>query len=203
VHVLYVYAAVAEAGPLPAELSGDDAEFLETGVGKTASTFVLTERLQRGPAPDLVVSFGVCGAHSTLRVGDLCLVGTDCLADEGVQTRTHFLDLLKSSFAMDEALTAHLAELLGGLPIVAGSTVSTCSGEDSVAKALVERTGAVVETMEGAAIALVCRRSGVPMVQLRCVSNRTGDRERGGWDLVTACANLQSAVRRIPSLLQS
>ena len=201
-NVLYAYAAAIEAGPLPSEFDAD-VEFLELGVGKTASTFVLTERLQREPKPELLVLFGVCGVHAgaALEVGDLCLVSVDCLADEGVQTETGFVELeqllLQREFELDLVQTARAAAILAGVPVVKGSTVSTCSGNDATARDLAERTGAATETMEGAAVALVCRRSSVAMVQLRSVSNRTGNRELGGWDLAAACTSLQGAVRKL------
>ena len=50
--------------------------------------------------------------------------------------------------------------------------------------------------MEGAAIAHACRESGVPMIQVRSVSNRTGDRDRAGWDLETAAASVQDVLER-------
>jgi futalosine hydrolase len=59
------------------------------------------------------------------------------------------------------------------------------------------RTNAAIETMEGAAVALVCRKLSIPLVQLRSVSNRTGDRERAAWDLDGACAPLHDAVRKL------
>jgi futalosine hydrolase len=51
--------------------------------------------------------------------------------------------------------------------------------------------------MEGAAVFQVCARLGVPAVQLRCVSNRTGDRARGGWDLHGSIARLHAALRAL------
>jgi futalosine hydrolase len=51
--------------------------------------------------------------------------------------------------------------------------------------------------MEGAAVAFCCAEAAVPLVQLRAVSNFTGERSRGAWDLETACARVQAAVRDI------
>jgi len=85
------------------------------------------------------------------------------------------------------------------VPVVRGATVSNCSGSDPLALAIARRSGAAVETMEGAAVLQVCAHFGVPVVQLRCVSNRTGDRARGGWDLRGAVDRLHAAVRVLAS----
>ncbi len=195
--VLYVHAAPVEAGQLPEE--HNEVEFLEVGVGKAASTFTLTDRLARGATPELVVNFGVCGSYTpSIEVLDLCVVNEDCLADEGVQTETGFSDLgVSGPVTMDATRTDEMRELLDRPVVARGATVSTCSGTDALETAIAARTGAQIETMEGAAIARVCHLMNIPVVQLRCVSNRTGDRERGGWDLDGACARLQTAVRQL------
>ncbi|MBL4592087.1 MAG: hypothetical protein JKY96_09020, partial [Phycisphaerales bacterium] len=75
--------------------------------------------------------------------------------------------------------------------------VSWCSGEDGCARGVVERTGASVEAMEGAACALVGQRLGVRTGELRVISNTTGDRDDQRWDLDGALKNLQRVLGRI------
>lgn len=206
-HPLFAYAAPIEAGPLPGETSlASSAEFLCVGVGKVPSAHALTVRLSTEPQPGLVVLFGVCGAHQTrgasLDIGDLCVIDEDVFADEGVQTEDAFLSTLELglggelTFAMDSTHTASAAELLDA-PIVRGATVSSGSGNDRDATARATRTGAAIETMEGAAVAHVCHALSIPLVQIRCVSNRTGSRDRAGFDLDEACTRLQSGVRKL------
>jgi futalosine hydrolase len=136
-------------------------------------------------------------------VGATGLVVQDALADEGVATPTGFLSLAElglgsaTSLHADEGLVARAVAALGDVPPWRGATVSTCSGTDALAEALRARTGADVETMEGAAIAWVCRDHGVPWVQVRAISNRTGDREHAGWDLDRATGAVRVAVRRL------
>ena len=76
-------------------------------------------------------------------------------------------------------------------------TVSTISGTDGLAQAYGDRVQPAVESMEGAAVARVCDAFAVPWVQLRSISNRVGDRARGGWDLSLAKARLHEAVRAL------
>jgi futalosine hydrolase len=51
--------------------------------------------------------------------------------------------------------------------------------------------------MEGAAVAYVCRKLEVPLLHVRAISNWTGDRDRGAWNLGAAVDAVQRAVRRL------
>lgn len=197
---LLVCAAEVEGRGLPSAL--------RLGVGKVAAAVAMTEALH-GRRPAWVLLFGVCGAYpeghgpgGRLDVGDVCLVGDEWLADEGVATDDGFLPLSQlglgsnGPFHADAERSAAAARVLGA-PIVRGATVSACSGTDPRSRELATLTGATVETMEGAAVAWACGRAGVPWVQLRCVSNRTGRRAAGGWDLPRAVTGVQEALRRL------
>ncbi len=200
---LLVYAAAREGTGLRSQVAGT----LELGVGKIAASVSLTRALVES-RPSRVVLVGVCGAYPArhlrpgqagLAVGERCVVGSDVLADEGLEGPAGFVDLGRMDlgavgpFVAEVAETAAVAELLG-CPIVRGATVSTCAGVEALSATYAARTGAQVETMEGAAVALVCARFDVPLIQLRVVSNLTGDRERGGWDLDGAITALEEAV---------
>jgi futalosine hydrolase len=178
------------------------------GVGKAAAAMRAMELLGRS-RPQWVLLIGVCGAYPpgrggpALAVGDLCLVEEDRLADEGVGLAGgEFRGISEMGlgeegpFRADPARTEAIAALLT-IPMVTGATVSTCSGSDAAARALAARSGAQVETMEGAAVLLVCRHLEVPAVQLRCVSNRCGERTTASWDLDGAVARLHAAVRTL------
>lgn len=202
---LLVYAAAREGAALV-----NKPETLELGVGKIAATMSLTAALSKR-RPDAVLLVGVCGAYPSrhlrsglpeLRVLDTCMVTSETLADDGVLTPDGFLDLAHlqlanvGPFACDAELTGKVAAVLG-CPLVAGATVSTGAGVDAISQAYALRTGAQIETMEGGAVALVCRRFEVPFAQLRVVSNRTGDRDAGGWDLDGAFTRLGEAVEKV------
>lgn len=197
---LYVYAAEPEGRPF-----ADDPRTLALGVGKVAATLALARHVLAG-RPEAVVLVGVAGAYpGGPAIGEPCWVAADWLADEGVEAPGGFLSLeqlglgTRGPFTADPALTDALDARLGpGLPRVVGATVSTCSGTDARAAAIgAACPGAVVESMEGAAVGAVCTALGIPWAQLRVVSNRTGDRDRGGWDLPAALARLHEAVARL------
>jgi futalosine hydrolase len=203
---LFVYAARREG----AWLMPPQADALELGVGKIAAAMNLAVALAER-RPDVVLQFGVCGAYPArhLRAGlaemqvlDTCVVASETMADDGVQTPDGFLDLAQLGLAEAGPLVADverseaIASLLGS-PLVVGATVSTGAGTESLSQAYAARSGAQVESMEGGAVAAVCRRFGVPHVQLRVVSNRTGDRSMSGWDLDGAIERLTIAVERV------
>lgn len=197
---LLVCAAEIEGRGLPSAL--------RLGVGKVAAAVAMTQALyERRPA--WVLLFGVCGAYpqghgpgARLEVGDVCVVGDEWLGDEGVEVDDGFMPLQalnlgpNGPFYADEVRSAAAARVLAA-PIVRGATVSTCSGTDPRSRALATATGATVETMEGAAVAVACQRAGVPWVQIRCVSNRTGRRATAGWDLPRGVAGAQAAIERL------
>ena len=66
-------------------------------------------------------------------------------------------------------------------------TVSTCTGTDCLgAESKVERVGAV-ENMEGAAIAHVAHLHGIPVGEVRGISNIVTNRDKKSWRLAGRC----------------
>ena len=188
-------------------------ETLELGVGKTAAAATLAGRLVQGPPVGAVILVGVCGAFPRAHLQnptmareilELCVITSEVFGDEGVETPAGFLTVEDLGFGSSVPLSAcehrsrKIAERLGVHASV-GLTVSTCSGTDlrSVERG---RLGAAVESMEGASVAHVCRVHNVPWVQLRCVSNYTGDRTADKWRLDEALAKLGDAATRVTNM---
>src|SRR5918994_590554 len=73
-------------------------------------------------------------------------------------------------------------------------TVSSCTGTDIGARELETRTGGAVESMEGAAIAHVAHLHGVPVGEVRAISNIVTNRDTKTWKLKEAAAAAQEAV---------
>lgn len=202
VQTLWVYAAPAEGEVIAAAIGPERS--LAVGVGKAAAAHGVTVALVRGGV-SRVVSVGVAGAHRAagLAVGQPCIVGDERFVDEGVGTPEGFLDLERLGLGTGGSLRADAEAVRGaaailGAPVLGGGTVSTCSGTDALASERAARhPDAVIETMEGAAIALCCARLGVPWVGLRTISNFTGDRGRAGWDLAAALRELGQACARL------
>lgn len=189
----------------------EDLGVQSVGVGKTAAAFGAADLLRRRDDVRAVLLFGVAGAYperhrddaAPLAIGDVAVVTHDMLADEGVETPDGFLDLGAMQlgdcgpFLADPRLAREARERLG-CPGVHGLTVSTCSGTDATSERTRRRCGGGdVESMEGAAVAYVCRKFEVPLLHVRAISNWTGDRDRGEWSLGQAVDVVQRAVRRL------
>jgi futalosine hydrolase len=66
-------------------------------------------------------------------------------------------------------------------------SVAAASAGPAEAAALAGRyPAAIAEEMEGYAVALAARRFGVPLIVVRGISNRAGDRDHDGWRLAEA-----------------
>lgn len=73
-------------------------------------------------------------------------------------------------------------------------TVSTVTATDERADLLERWYSPLMETMEGAASAMVSRIYGIPFVEVRAASNFVGKRDRSSWDLPLAFKNACRAV---------
>ena len=188
-------------------------ESFPLGVGKVAATaelYSFLPQLEQRRRVAAVLLYGIAGAYpdrhrngpAPVRPGDVCIVGSDVLADEGVVTEQGFRSITKLGFGdvgpfpAAPKLVAEAAARLG-VQVVRGATVSTCSGSEASSSTLVRRHHVDVESMEGAAVAYVCRRRELPLLQLRAISNWTGDRERGEWNIGAAITALERALRRL------
>jgi futalosine hydrolase len=107
--------------------------------------------------------------------------------DWGIRGNPHMLD----RFAPLADLTAPIA------------TVSTCSATDALARVVVERTWSVAEAMEGAAVGHVAARLGLPFLELRVVSNTTGDRAQQRWDIRRALDRLRALSQEVGAKLEA
>jgi len=196
---------VAERPWRPAALD-DRFDLVVTGIGKANAAGAVARSLD--PARHAwTLSTGLAGAlpASNLDVGTRILATHAVFADEGMQTDSGFSDCAAMGFPladfpgsavpMNEDLVTALRPLADALGPVA--TVSTCSGTDALARTVRERTGALAEAMEGAAVALVARRLAVPAAELRVVSNTTGRRESQRWDLRGALARLSDVMSHL------
>ncbi len=195
-------------------------EIAATGVGKASAAFAAGTLLAAKEYRALF-NVGCAGAFpsSGLSVGDVVLADREIFADEGVATPDGFLDLEKLGLAVHapagaaplfnrvpiapplrlaareiSALAAELGFRLRAGPLC---TVSTGSGTDAAAAEIARRWSPLAESMEGAALALAALCRGVPFLEVRGISNMTGDRDRNRWDIPLACRRAAQASARI------
>jgi len=95
-----------------------------------------------------------------------------------------------------EALAALAERTSGRYAVRPGrlATVSTGSGTDARAAEVERRSSALAESMEGAAAALAALHRGTPFFEVRGISNRAGDRQRGSWEIGPAAEHAAEAA---------
>ena len=191
------------------------------GIGKAnaaATAVALIERYR----PGLLVITGCGGAYpgSGLSVGDLAVASDEIFGDEGVLTPKGWLDLKQIGLPILQngnhrwyntiPLARHQAEKAmqladsHGLHLTRGRfvTVSSCSGTRAQGLELARRYQAICENMEGAAIALVALRYGIPCLEVRGISNLVEDRDMSRWDIGRAVEAAQRFVLKVIDELQ-
>ncbi len=186
-------------------------DLLLTGVSKSNAAGTVARTL-RCDVHAAVFSLGIAGVypnHPTLTLGQAVAGTLSILADDGVMTPTGFVSCADLGFPLfrdadesgadaapaDGELLNRAAPLVEATGVIA--TVSTCSGTNELSQRLAAQTAAVAEGMEGAAVGLVARRTEVPFLELRTISNTTGDRAAQVWNIRGALARLTELVARL------
>jgi futalosine hydrolase len=173
---------------------------LVTGVGAVNAAISLTRFLEREKAR-VVVSCGIGGAYpgAGLPLETAIWADSEFYGDLGAASTTGFLDMRALGFpviAGSEPIYNRLPVTIqprgrAKIPFV---TVNTCTGDEAGALEMEARTGCGVENMEGAAIAHVAAIYGVPVGEVRGISNRVGVRDRSAWRVKQAALAAQEAL---------
>ncbi|MFF1464304.1 futalosine hydrolase [Streptomyces sp. NPDC058330] len=156
----------------------------------------------------LVVSAGIGGGFAPAApVGSLVVASAIVAADLGAETPDGFVPVTGLGFGRDlfvppASLVREVAEATGA---VRGQvlTVSTVTGSAArTAALLAAHPGAVAEAMEGFGVAEAADRLGVPVLELRAVSNAVGPRDRDAWRIGEALAALTEAFGKIAPVVE-
>ena len=210
---LVVVAVEAEHAALGAACrASPSVDVVVAGIGRTNAAAATAEAIARAAAAgrpySAVVSAGIAGAlpGSNLEIGTLVVADACVYAEEGIELPGGFGDMRALGFPLGDfdgnrvPIDGALLGAFGGLgPVGAIATVATCSGTDAAAERVRLRTGALAEAMEGAAVVHAARRAGVPAIEVRAISNTTGDRGAQRWDIPRALAALGAVGTEIRS----
>ncbi len=211
---LVVVAVEAERSALGAAcLAAPTVEVVVAGIGRTNAAAATAQAVALAAASGrpftAVVSVGIAGAlpGSNLAPGTLVVADACVYAEEGIELPGGFGDMRALGFALGDfegnrvPVDGGLLRAFGALgPADAIATVATCSGTDAAADRVRLRTAAIAEAMEGAAVVHAARRAGVPAIEIRAISNTTGDRPAQRWDIPRALAALGVAGDAIAAL---
>jgi futalosine hydrolase len=205
-NLLLCVATELEGSLLQARSLPDEARLIRTGVGPVNAAHAVTLAIA-DYKPEIILVCGIGGAYpnSGLRIGQVTCAEMECYGDLGAESPKGFVDMKSLGFAV----VAGSAPLYNDLPMqifpsahrVKFVTVSTCTGTDASARAIEARTGGAVENMEGAAIAHVAHLHGVPVGEVRGISNIVTNRDTSSWKLRDAAEAAQAAVLAWISML--
>ncbi|MDR0454298.1 MAG: hypothetical protein LBH05_05755 [Deferribacteraceae bacterium] len=168
-----------------------------TGIGKVNAAITLTKYLCKdllnGSLPLLI---GIAGAYreSGLSVGDVVMVRDDFFADDALLTENTIKSTDELGFPVCEGNKVCCCSASYSLPVCDANTVSLISGTNQLAQLYRNKTGASIESMEGAAFALAAASFGIKTAQVRAVSNYCGARDAQEWDTKRAFVALRNFV---------
>ncbi|SDK95316.1 futalosine hydrolase [Maridesulfovibrio ferrireducens] len=198
--------ALKQGVAVPFDFRGKSGLLLVTGIGIINSAFALGQTLAKYEI-ELVVLAGVAGTFDPERfpVGSACVVKTEIWPEYGLKKEKD-VDPKGLGFSLAEvdnkpiwdrvdlfsgsALKKSVLDRFEKLPEAVSLTVSGVTATADEALRLKTEFGADIENMEGFATAYGCTLSGIPVCQVRTVSNLVGSRDRKDWDLLGALAEL-------------
>ncbi|WP_344601754.1 futalosine hydrolase [Streptomyces glaucus] len=187
-------------------------DLLAAGVGPAlaaASTAAALTAAALGGAPyGLVVCAGIAGGFPPgAPLGSLVVADEITAADLGAETADGFLPVTDLGFGTvthrpPEGLVRRVAAAAGARPgtVLTVSTVTGTAGRAAELRA--RHPGALAEAMEGFGVAEAAAAHGVPVLELRAVSNPVGPRDRAAWRIGAALTALTEAFGKLAPVLE-
>ncbi len=177
-------------------------DILITGIGLMSTTYALTRQIQLRK-PDIIIQAGIAGSFDkSIPLGTVVAVKKETVADLGVvegntlKTVFHLGLSRPGQFPFSKGWLINRSETLkkSGLPLVTGISVNEITTSSRKIKMYEERFRPVTESMEGAALHYTALMENVPFVQIRALSNFTGERNKARWELKKSITNLNNEV---------
>ncbi len=194
------------------KIAGMDVLLVNTGIGKVNAAHSITAVVENFSV-DKIINMGVGGAYpgSALGPGDVAFASKEISGDDGVITSNGWRDMKEigipvfqkrrkkyfNEFPLSTPSQAFFkVQDIREIKIRSGIfiTVGSASGTYKRAKELEKRFDGICENMEGAAIAQVSAMYGIPMMEVRGISNIAGIRDKRSWKLKEASENSQKVV---------
>jgi futalosine hydrolase len=172
------------------------------GVGPVDAAIGTLQALSAQPYA-LTINAGIGGGFAgRAAVGEAVLVTEEHYLELGREDRT---DLalpdgvqLAATCPADPSLLATLRDRCPGLRSGAGVTSATITTSDARAAEIAARYRPLTESMEGFAVLRAAGAAGVPVLEVRGISNIVGNRATSGWDFRAGSA---AAVRALETVL--
>lgn len=188
------------------EVGAHEIEVLITGIGSAMASYSLTRQLL-WRTPELVIQAGIAGSfNANFPPETVVLAKEEVFADLGAYSSEGFDDIFDLGLmAADEQPfdrrilvnphTNKWHEL--SLPLVRGATVNNISATKHQIETISTKYGADIESMEGAALHYCCLMENVPFIQLRCISNFAGERDKRNWKIKESISLLNEKLKEL------
>jgi futalosine hydrolase len=194
-------------------LPGGGPDLIAAGVGPALAAAsvaaALTAAALDGAPYGLAVSAGIGGGFTPgAPLGSLVVADEITAADLGAETADGFLPVTELGFGTvthrpPETLVRAVVAATGARPGTV-LTVSTVTGTAARAHTLRTRhPRALAEAMEGFGVAEAAAAHGVPVLEIRAVSNPVGPRDRTAWRIGDALTALTDAFGKLAPALES
>jgi futalosine hydrolase len=182
------------------------------GVGPISAAIQTTKSLAAGEY-DLVINMGIAGGFADkAEVGSLVIANEIVSGDLGAESPEGFITLDELGFGASTRFKTEgdLVEILleaikgAGVSVRIGNilTLSTVTGTAKTTSELqLREPGASAEAMEGYGVAMAAKEFGVPVLEIRSISNPIGPRDRSAWRIKDALDTLESASKVIVEVL--
>ena len=210
--VLVMTAVSAERDAVLRGLRGDARfDVLVAGVGPVVAA-VRTARAIATAEYGLVISVGIGGGFpGKAEVGSIVVANEIIVADLGAETLEGFRSVDELGFGftkiqLEASLVDRVTKALQAakLSVNVGPvlTVSTVTGTAARGVELAARIpGATAEAMEGYGVGCAALDYGVPVLEIRVISNLVGPRERSTWRIKEALDALEAASSVLAEVL--
>jgi len=178
----------------------DSYNFLVTGVGIPLA-LALTLRALGRERPQRILNIGIAGAYpsSGLGIGDIVIGQSEIYGDVGFELPElpgfrHVGEAEWGAFYRQPQPLSQFAEFAGA-PILPGCTVNSCAGTEATGRLREKLFGAAFETMEGAAVAQAGQIQGIPVCEIRAISNIAATRDMRPENIKLALDCLRNYLR--------
>jgi futalosine hydrolase len=176
-----------------------NAEIFISGIGIPATMYSLTKKIV-SKHYDLVINAGICGSfNDDFSLGDCVSIVLDEFADIGItHNDTTFQTLFEENLIKPNAKPFNNGKLYNPLkffvdtelPKVTAITINNVSGYGEQIEFRRKKFNPDVESMEGAAVAYICKSENIKFLQIRAISNMVEERNKENWDIPLATENL-------------
>lgn len=171
-----------------------------TGVGIPAALAQTLEVAAR-ERPQRILNIGIAGAYpgSGFAVGDIVMGLSEVYGDVGFELpdAPGFQSIGEVSWGDFYRAPLPLTTFLefAGLPLRRGCTVNACTGTEATGRLRETLFGAAFETMEGAAVAQAGQALGIPVCEIRTISNIAARRDMRPENIQLALDRLRDYFR--------